>query len=98
MLPDVVPDGVDGVFGGLLTGGGAALMVTEKPDDQPDSAAFESIVFAFTAYIPADAHECDAEELAPESTRPVVPVVVSPQSNVYFTWFASGSVALVVYE
>ena len=37
----------------------------------------------------------DALADAPELTRDVVDVVPSPQSNVYFTWSPSGSVALV---
>ena len=37
----------------------------------------------------------DALAVVPELTRDVVDVVPSPQSNVYFTWSPSGSVALV---
>jgi hypothetical protein len=49
-------------------------------------------------YMPTADHECVIDALTPESTSAVVADVVSPQSNVYFTWFESGSVADVEYE
>jgi len=63
--------------------------------DHPDVAPLLSVAVALTWNVPAVLHLCDALDLVPELTKLVVEVVPSPQSNVYLTWFPSGSVANV---
>ena len=74
-------------------------MVTDTVPDQPESAPFASVALARTLNVLVDPEATvqvwDALAAIPELTRDVIDVVPSPQSNVYFTWSTSGSVALV---
>ena len=74
-------------------------MVTDNVLDQLDSIPFSSSALARTLKVFVDpeatVHLWDAIDDVPELTRDVVDVVPSPQSNVYFTLFPSGSIALV---
>ncbi len=74
------------------------VMVTVNVVLQEEVAPLLSVARALTEYVPADVQECEALELVPEFTNTVSVVIVSPQSNVYFTWSPSGSVAEVEYE
>ena len=74
-------------------------MVTDNVFDQLDSVPLSSVALALTLNVFVDpeatVHLWDALADVPELTSDVTDVVPSPQSNVYFTWSPSGSVALV---
>ena len=74
-------------------------MVTDNVLDQLEAAPLTSVAIARTLKVFVDPEATvqvwDALDDAPELTRDVVDMVPSPQSNVYFTWSPSGSVALV---
>ena len=74
-------------------------MVTDTELDQLESAPCSSVALARTLNVFVDPEATvqvwDALAAVPELTRDVIDVVPSPQSNVYFTWSPSGSVALV---
>ena len=74
-------------------------MVTDTELDQLESAPCSSVALARTLNVFVDPEATvqvwDALAAIPELTRDVIDVVPSPQSNVYFTWSPSGSVALV---
>jgi hypothetical protein len=74
-------------------------MVTDNGFDQADSDPFSSAALARTLKVfvepEATVHLLETPTVVPELTSDVVDVVPSPQSNVYFTWSPSGSVALV---
>jgi hypothetical protein len=74
-------------------------MVTDTVLDQLESVPLSSVALARTLNVFVDPEATvqvwDALAAVPELTRDVVDVVPSPQSNVYFTWSPSGSVALV---
>ena len=74
-------------------------MITDNVLDQLEAAPFASVALASTLNVFVDPEATvqvwDALAAVPELTRDVVDVVPSPQSNVYFTWSPSGSVALV---
>jgi hypothetical protein len=74
-------------------------MVTDNGLDQLDSFPLSSSALARTlkVFVVSEATDQIWDALAdvPELTRDVVDSVPSPQSNVYFTLFPSGSVALV---
>ena len=97
-MPDVEPEGTEGVAGGLLAAPGP-VMVTDNELDQLEAVPLSSVAIARTLNVFVDPEETVQvwEALAdnPELTRDVADVVPSPQSNVYFTLFPSGSVALV---
>ena len=75
------------------------VIVTDNGLDQLESVPLSSSALARTLKVFVDPEATDQiwDALAdvPELTRDVVDVVPSPQSNVYFTLFPSGSVALV---
>ena len=74
-------------------------MATDNALDQLESAPLSSVALARTLNVLVDPEATvqvwDALAAIPELTRDVTDVVPSPQSNVYFTWSTSGSVALV---
>ena len=74
-------------------------MVTDNVLDQLESAPLSSVALARTLNVLVDPEATvqvwDALAAIPELTSDVTDVVPSPQSNVYFTWSPSGSVALV---
>jgi len=74
-------------------------MVTDTVLDQLESVPLSSAALARTLNVFVDLEATvqvwEALAAVPELTRDVVDVVPSPQSNVYFTWSPSGSVALV---
>ena len=74
-------------------------MMTDTELDQLESAPCSSVALARTLNVFVDPEATvqvwDALAAIPELTRDVIDVVPSPQSNVYFTWSPSGSVALV---
>jgi hypothetical protein len=74
-------------------------MVTDNELDQPDAVPLSSSALARTLKVfvepEATVHLLETLTVVPELTSDVVDVVPSPQSNVYFTLFPSGSVALV---
>ena len=74
-------------------------MVTDTELDQLEAAPLSSVALARTLNVFVDPEATvqvwDALAAVPELTRDVIDVVPSPQSNVYFTWSPSGSVALV---
>ena len=74
-------------------------MITDNVLDQLESIPLSSVALARTLKVFVDPEATvqvwDALAAVPELTRDVVDVVPSPQSNVYFTWSPSGSVALV---
>ena len=74
-------------------------MVTGNGIGQLESVPLSSVALARTLNVFVDPEATvqvwDALAAVPELTRDVVDVVPSPQSNVYFTWSPSGSVALV---
>ena len=82
----------------MFTGAGP-VMVTDNVLDQLEAIPCSSAAIARTLNVFEDpvatVQVWDALADAPELTRDVVDVVPSPQSNVYFTWSPSGSVALV---
>ena len=74
-------------------------MATDNILDQVESAPLSSVALARTLNVFVDPEATvqvwEALAAIPELTRDVIDVVPSPQSNVYFTWSPSGSVALV---
>ena len=74
-------------------------MATANVLDQLESAPLSSVALASTLNVFVDPEATvqiwDALAAIPELTSDVIDVVPSPQSNVYFTWSPSGSVALV---
>jgi hypothetical protein len=98
VLPTTSPLGIIGFDGGLFVATGPVI-VTDNALDQLDSAPLSSEALARTLKVFVDPEATvqvwDALADVPELTRDVVDVVPSPQSNVYFTLFPSGSVALV---
>ena len=82
----------------MFTGAGP-VMITDNVLDQLESVPISSVALARTLKVFVDPEATvqvwDALAAVPELTRDVVDVVPSPQSNVYFTWSPSGSVALV---
>ena len=64
---------------------------SEYPEVIPGISA--SIALALTWYVPDLLQLCDAVTLISESNGPITEVDPSPQSNIYCTWFPSGSVA-----
>jgi hypothetical protein len=74
-------------------------MLTDNVLDQLESVPLSSVALARTLKVFVDPEATvqvwDALDVVPELTRDVVDVFASPQSNVYFTLFPSGSVALV---
>ena len=74
-------------------------MVTGNGIDQLESVPLSSVALARTLNVFADLEATvqvwDALAAIPELTSDVTDVVPSPQSNVYFTWSPSGSVAFV---
>ena len=75
-------------------------MATDNVLDQVESAPLSSVALVRKLKVFVDpevtVHLWNTLIAAPELTRDVVVVVPSPQSNVYFTWSPSGSVARVV--
>ena len=74
-------------------------METDTELDQLEAVPCSSAALARTLNVFVDPEATvqvwDALAAVPELTRDVIDVVPSPQSNVYFTWSTSGSVALV---
>ena len=74
-------------------------MITDNVLDQLEAIPCSSAAIARTLNVFVDpvatVQVWDPLAATPELTRDVVDVVPSPQSNVYFTWSPSGSVALV---
>ena len=83
-MPDVGPEGVDGVAGGLFTTA-EPFMVIDIGLDQLEAIPLSSVVLARTLKVLADpgatVQAWDALADVPEATGDVVDVIPSPQSN-----------------